>query len=270
MFECFPGYDLQADGRTCELVSRYEGCDTPDIKVGGHVIAACNVGANYAGTGAISYGSYSTFSEVQTGCAPGYHLPSASEWNEVIDFGIATGYWAANDGSAFSNYLKLPLVGGNSGANAGSFGMYHSSSSSYLNFSSSIISVPSGTPDRFQARCFRDVQPVDLRVEYSPATATTGIVQAKITTNRPLNIVGERIGWRQIGSLEYVKDYAENVSGEVVRFDDGYGMTGEVTIMIDRIYNDPNAFVTKWETVHIGEDIIIPVTGAAYNVYIAR
>jgi hypothetical protein len=111
---------------------------------------------------------------------------------------------------------------------------------------------------------------VELTVEYTPATATTGIVQAKITTNRPLNLTGERIGWRQISSLEYVKDYAKNVSGEVVHFDDGYGMTGAATIGIDWIYNDPNAFVTTWETTVPYEEIAIPVTGGAYSVYIAR
>jgi hypothetical protein len=56
VYECLSGYDLQADG-SCELVSRYAGCNTPDIRVGDYVVAACNVGASYAGTGASAYGN---------------------------------------------------------------------------------------------------------------------------------------------------------------------------------------------------------------------
>jgi hypothetical protein len=40
-------------------------------------------------------------------------------------------------------------------------------------------------------------------------------------------------------------------------------------VKIDWIYLDPAAFVTTWETVSPQEEVIIPITGLAYNVVIA-
>jgi hypothetical protein len=54
----------------------YPECDTPDIIFGDYTIQACNVGAIIAGTGNDSYGKKYRFTEIQTLCPIGYHVPT--------------------------------------------------------------------------------------------------------------------------------------------------------------------------------------------------
>ncbi len=81
--------------------SRYPGCNTDDIKIGNHTIAACNVGSSKAGISSTSYGEDYTYNEAKNICANGYHLPSKEERWAIIDI------WNASSNHV-GDYIILP------------------------------------------------------------------------------------------------------------------------------------------------------------------
>ncbi|MDR2190869.1 MAG: hypothetical protein LBP53_07005 [Candidatus Peribacteria bacterium] len=71
------------------MVTKYPGCNTPDITIGSYTIAACNVGATIAGITASSYGyHFQRGNNYGFNAQPGSTVVSGA-LNELVD---ATGY----------------------------------------------------------------------------------------------------------------------------------------------------------------------------------
>jgi hypothetical protein len=87
------------------------------------IVAACNVNTFTAGTGSSSYGDYFVANETPAICASGYHLPTSSEWEVLLQEGYSAGLRdgsrtttnifsrSPSDLSEFQNTLYLPLAG---------------------------------------------------------------------------------------------------------------------------------------------------------------
>jgi len=66
--------------------NRYPWCDTNDIAVGRHIIAACNVGSSTASPEQSSLGKKYTRNQASSICAEWYHLPNMEERREIYKY----------------------------------------------------------------------------------------------------------------------------------------------------------------------------------------